>query len=261
MAGPVIMKMSDEIAILTLYRPESYNALNLEMAGALAGNLVKLSADDSVRGVVITGEGRAFCSGGDIKWMQEYPGTKSAALHELAGCYHKAIVEIRRMAKPVIAAVNGVAAGAGFSLVLACDFRVMARSAILKQAYSSSGLSIDGGGSFILPRLVGMARAMEILAFDKPINSEQALAWGLTTKAVEDGKSLDEALGMAHGLAKTSVNSFGWSKELLTNSFDTSFETHLERERTGITSCAAHRDGREGIKAFLEKRKPVFWAG
>lgn len=259
MAEPVIMKMQNEVAVLTLNRPESYNALNLDMAEGLAANLIKIAANKGVRGVVITGEGKAFCSGGDLKWMLSYPGAPSAALHELAGRFHVAVVEVRRMSKPVIAAVNGVAAGAGFSIALACDFRVTAKSAIMKQAYTSSGLSIDGGGSFVLPRLVGMSRAMEILAFDKPISADQALAWGLTTRVAEDGKSLEEALNMAHELAKISMNSFGWSKDLVTNSFDSSFETHIERERTGIASCAAHPDGMEGIKAFVEKRKPVFW--
>jgi 2-(1,2-epoxy-1,2-dihydrophenyl)acetyl-CoA isomerase len=162
------------------------------------------------------------------------------------------------MSKPVIAAVNGVAAGGGFSLALACDFRVMAKSAMLRQAYTSSGLCIDGGGTFTLPRLVGLAHALEIVAFDKPISSEQALSWGLVTKVVEDGRAVEEASKMAHELAKISLHSFGWCKALLTDSFNAAFETHIERERLGLSTCAAHPDGQEGLKAFSEKRKPVF---
>lgn len=162
------------------------------------------------------------------------------------------------MSKPVIAAVNGVAAGGGFSLALACDFRVMASSAVLRQAYTSSGLCIDGGGTFMLPRLVGLARAMEIAAFDKPVSSEQALAIGLVTKVVEDGQAVEEAEKMAMELSQMSLHSFGWSKQLLMDSFHTAFETHIERERAGLCSCASHADGREGLQAFAEKRKPVF---
>jgi 2-(1,2-epoxy-1,2-dihydrophenyl)acetyl-CoA isomerase len=162
------------------------------------------------------------------------------------------------MRKPVIAAFNGIAAGGGFSLALACDFRVMAQSATLRQAFTSNGLSIDGGGTFTLPRLVGLARAMEIVAFDNPISSEQALAWGLATKVVKDGQVLEETWSMARELAKGSLHSFGWCKQLLIDSFHTAFEAHIERERLGLSSCAAHPDGREGLKAFAEKRNPIF---
>jgi 2-(1,2-epoxy-1,2-dihydrophenyl)acetyl-CoA isomerase len=162
------------------------------------------------------------------------------------------------MRKPVVAAVNGIAAGGGFSLALACDFRVMAQSAILRQGYTSNGLCMDGGGTFTLPRLVGLARAMEIVGFDKPISSGQALAWGLVTKVAEDGKVMEEAWKMARELTNRSFHSFGWCKQLLIDSFHTPFESHIERERQGLSSCAAHPDGQEGLKAFLEKRKPKF---
>jgi 2-(1,2-epoxy-1,2-dihydrophenyl)acetyl-CoA isomerase len=134
----------------------------------------------------------------------------------------------------------------------------MDKSAILRQAYTSNGLCINGGGTFMLPRLVGLARALEIVAFDRPISSEQALAWGLTTGVVEDGRSVKEAVEMARELAGRSLNSFGWSKQLLTDSFNTAFEAHIERERAGLCSCAAHPEGKEGVEAFMEKRKPVF---
>ena len=162
------------------------------------------------------------------------------------------------MSKPVIAAINGIAAGGGFSLALACDFRVMAKSAILKQGYTSNGLSIDGGGSFTLPRLVGLARALEIAAFDKPISADQALTWGLVTKVVEDQRVIEEALNMGRELATISLNSFRVSKNLLTDSFNTTLEAHLDNERNFLSSCAGHPDGKEGILAFKEKRKPLF---
>jgi 2-(1,2-epoxy-1,2-dihydrophenyl)acetyl-CoA isomerase len=243
---------------MSLNRPQAFNAINMDLAESLAAHCMSLAVEEEVRGIVITGEGKAFCAGGDLKWVLASPRGPSAALHELAGRFHHAVAEIRRMPKPVIAAVNGIAAGGGFSLALACDFRVMAEPASLLQAYTSSGLSIDGGGSFTLPRLVGLARAMEIMAFDKPISSQQALSWGLATRVVDPGKALDEALHMAAELARGSLHSFGWSKNLITDSFASSFEAHIERERRGLAACAAHPDGREGLHAFVEKRQPVF---
>lgn len=258
MSDVVFCKKDEEVALVTLNRPEQFNSLNLELAEKFSALMMDLSTATDVRAIVITGAGRAFCAGGDLKWMLSYPRGAGAALHELAGKFHIGVQEIRRMKKPVIAGINGVAAGAGFSLALACDFRVMAKSATLKQAYTSSGLSIDGGGTFTLPRLVGIARSMEIVGFDKPINAEQALSWGLVTKVVDDDV-IAESLKMAHELAEGSLNSFGMCKRLITDSFETSFETQLERERKGISRSAMHSDGQEGIKAFIEKRKPVFF--
>jgi 2-(1,2-epoxy-1,2-dihydrophenyl)acetyl-CoA isomerase len=258
MSDPITMTQDDGIAKLMLDRPEVFNAFDYDMVEHFARHVVMLAVDDNVRGVVISGEGKVFCAGGDLKWVSEFPLGASAAFHKLAASFHQAILEIRRMSKPVIAAINGIAAGGGFSLALACDFRVMDKSAVLRQAYTSNGLCINGGGTFMLPRLVGLARALEIVAFDKPISAAQALAWGLTTKVVEDGRSVEEAVEMAHKLADDSANSFGWSKQLLTDSFNTAFEAQIERERAALCSCAAHPDGKEGLQAFVEKRKPVF---
>jgi 2-(1,2-epoxy-1,2-dihydrophenyl)acetyl-CoA isomerase len=258
MSEPLRVERDGAIARVTLSRAAAFNALNMELVAALAENFFMLASDKSVRAIVLTGEGRAFCSGGDLKWVLACPQGPDAAFHQLAARFHLAIIEIRRMAKPVIAALNGVAAGGGFSLALACDFRVMAESAVLRQAYTSSGLSMDGGGTFTLPRMVGLARALEIAAFDKPISSDQALAWGLATKVVKDDGVLAEATVMAHDLAKISLHSFGLSKQLLNDSFSSPLEAHLEREREGLGSCGAHADGLEGLRAFTEKRKPTF---
>lgn len=134
----------------------------------------------------------------------------------------------------------------------------MASSAVLRQAYTGNGLSIDGGGSFTLPRLVGTARAMEILAFDDPIDAEKAMSWGLVTRLCPDGTAKETALNMAEELCAKSLASFGWSKGLINDSFDTPLETQLERERRALRACAAHREGQEGLSAFMEKRKPIF---
>lgn len=249
---------TDDIAVIKFDRPRAFNAFDLESISMLTEHLINLAVDDDVRGVVVSGEGKVFCAGGDLKWATGWPEGPAAAFHNLAARYHQTILEIRRMRKPVIAAINGLAAGGGFSLALACDFRVMAKSAVLKQAYTSNGLSIDGGGTFTLPRLVGLARALEIVAFDRPISADQALAWGLVNRLVEDGRALDSALEMAKELAQTSLNSFGHSKQLLNDSFKNSFEEHLELERANLRSAAAHPEGKEGLNAFLEKRKPEF---
>lgn len=258
MADPTLTRRHGKILEVTLNRPEAYNALNLDMMNGLAEALSLVARDDSIQGVLITGKGKAFCSGGDLKWISQQKEDAGSVLHRLAPQFHRSILEIRRMEKPVVAAINGIAAGGGFSLALACDFRVMAQAAVLRQAYTSSGLSIDGGGSFALPRLVGLARAMEIMAFDDPISSGQALEWGLVTKVVPDDEVLSESVAMLNRLTKTSLHSFAWSKKLMSNSFDTSLETQLELERQGISDCAAHPDGQEGINAFVEKRKAIF---
>lgn len=252
------IKQNGNITEVVLNRPESYNAFNLEMITELAKHLTQLASDNSVRGITITGKGKVFCAGGDLKWAVEFSEKTGSSFHTLASQLHLAIVEIRRMKKPVVAAINGAAAGAGFSLVLACDFRIMEKSAILRQAYTSNGLCIDGGGTFTLPRIVGLARSLEIAAFDNPIPSEQASQWGLVTKVVDDGTALEEAINMLNRLVKNSTHSFGWSKRLITDSFNNSFESHLELEREGLSDCANHSDGQEGLKAFIEKRKPIF---
>ncbi|RJP69912.1 MAG: enoyl-CoA hydratase/isomerase family protein [Candidatus Abyssobacteria bacterium SURF_17] len=251
-------KRDENVVTLLLNRPEAFNALNHEMMEQLARHVTGIAADDTIRAVVLTGEGKAFCAGGDLKWALSQPEGAPAAFHKLAAQFHLAVSEIHRMRKPVIAAINGVAAGGGFSLALACDFRVMARSVNLRQAYTSAGLCIDGGGTFTLPRIVGVARAMEIVAFDKPISSEQALAWGLVTRVVEDGRAVEEACAMARELAAGAIHSFGWCKALLTDSFNSEFEAHIERERFALSECAAHPGGQEGLRAFAEKRKPKF---
>jgi len=258
MSDSVTITQDEGIVKLILNRPAVFNVFDHNMIEHLASHVVMLAADDNVRGVVISGEGKGFCAGGDLKWVSDFPLGPSAAFHKLAASFHQAILEIRRMPKPVIAAINGIAAGGGFSLALACDFRIMARSATLRQAYTSNGLCIDGGGTFMLPKIVGLARALEIVGFDAPISSEKALAWGLVTKVVDDGQALEEAVNMAHELSQGSLNSFGWSKQLLTDSFNSAFEAQIEHERLGLCSCAEHPDGKEGLQAFLDKRKPVF---
>jgi len=258
MEKAVRVRKSDDIAVVSLNKPKAYNSFDLDMVWLLAETLVELALNPDVVGVVISGEGKAFCAGGDLRWIKGYGENHAAAFHELAARYHQAIVEIRRMPKPVVAAINGLCAGGGFSMALACDFRIMEASAVLRQAYTSNGLSIDGGGTFTLPRLVGLARALEIAAFDPPIDAKKAHSWGLVTEVVENGESVKRAIELVQEMKKTSLSSFAATKKLLTDSFNTGFEAHLEKERELLSWCADQPNGREGIAAFLEKRKPVF---
>lgn len=247
-----------EIATVMLSRPKQYNAFDLETISAVAEHLINLAVDDTIRAVVVTGEGKAFCAGADLKAIADWPEGPSAGFHNLAARFHQAILEIRRMPKPVIAAINGIAAGGGFSLALACDFRVMGKSAVLRQAYTSNGLSIDGGGTFTLPRMVGISAALEIAAFDDPISAERAMKWGLATKITSDEEVLETAQQMAEELAQKSLNSFAVVKGLFNDSFSTPFESHIERERAALRASMEHADGQEGIAAFLDKRAPEF---
>lgn len=258
MDARVSLTTKNKVATILLNRPKTYNALDRDTVGELQTLLLQASTDPEIHGVVITGAGKAFSAGGDIRGVMEHPQGPAAAFNVLAAYVHLCVTEIRRMRKPVVAAINGVAAGGGFSLALASDFRVMARSARLKQGFTSNALCIDGGATFTLPRLVGLARALEIAAFDEPISAEQALAWGLVTKVVDDGQVVAEAERLVHAVAERSLHTFGWSKQLLTNSSDTPLEAQLENERQGLLACVSHLDGIEGMTAFLEKRPPVY---
>ena len=258
MDNAVKLEVTEGIARVTLNRPKAFNSFSLDIIQYLAERLIELSMDKLVVGVIITGEGKAFCAGADLKWLSDYGKTYGEGLHELSARYHQTILEIRRMPKPVVAAINGIAAGGGFSMALACDFRVMEASAVLRQGYTTNGLSIDGGGTFTLPRLVGLARAMEIVAFDRAISAEQALSWGIVTEVVKDGQATKRAIELIKEMKSIPLSSFAASKKLITDSFNTSFESQLEKEREALSWCADHPNGREGIAAFLEKRKPVY---
>lgn len=260
-APPVDVILEAGIARVVLNRPERMNALDLPTLNLLGQRLTDLGQVEGLKGVVITGAGEAFCAGGDLAWTVRYPGRRGAALRVLSGKLNLAVLEIRSLPVPVVAAVNGAAAGGGLSLALACDFRVMARSAKLKLAYPSVGLCMDGGGSFMLPRLAGLARAMEIAAFDAPIPAEQALAWGLVNRVAEDGEAVDEAVRLVEAAAKGSLHAFAWSKRLMNESLHAFLAQQMEREREGIAACAEHPEGREGVDAFLENRRPGFGGG
>jgi 2-(1,2-epoxy-1,2-dihydrophenyl)acetyl-CoA isomerase len=258
MEDSVKWECTDGIGTLTFNRPEFFNAFDLDMMQSLSEKIVEISRDPLVTGLILAGAGKAFCAGGDLRWVSGFGKSYGEAFHILAARYHQAMLEIRRMPKPVVAAIHGLAAGGGFSMALACDFRIMEASAVLRQAYTSNGLSIDGGGTFTLPRLVGLAKALEIAAFDRPISANQALEWGLVTELVPDGQALNRAAALVQEIRKGPLSSFAASKRLLTDAFHTPLEAQLENERAHLAWCADHPNGQEGVQAFLEKRKPAY---
>ncbi len=251
-------EIKDNVAILTINRQSEFNAFDNNTLKLFADMMISLALNEEVKAIIITGKGKVFSGGGDLKYGVSEKGGVSSAFYNIAHFLHVAVLEIRKIPKPVIAAINGTAAGGGFSLALACDFRIISESAKMKQAYTSNGLSIDGGGSFTLPKLVGLAKALEITYLDEVITAEKALEMGLVNKVVPADKLLETAIDFAKKFKNVSLNSFGISKRLFNDSFSNSLEKQLELEREWLAIAAAHKDGQEGVKAFLEKRKPVF---
>lgn len=255
----VIVERDNDIAIVRLNRPTKYNALNQDLLDRLHTVATELAFDDAIRAVVLTGQGKAFCAGGDLKAVNEAePEHPGRAFWRLAGRFHEAVKELRGMAKPTIAAINGPAAGGGFSLALACDLRVMSDAAFLKLGYVGNGLSIDGGGSFSLPRLVGMSKAMEIAFLDEKISAEQALDIGLVNRVAKSDELEEATLELANRLAEMPTGALGRAKRLLNASFQNTLERQLELEREAIAQAGNSEEGREGMAAFFEKRDPQY---
>jgi 2-(1,2-epoxy-1,2-dihydrophenyl)acetyl-CoA isomerase len=252
-------EVSNRIAIIRLKRPSVYNAINIELAKELSDTLIQLSEDKGVWGIVITGSGEAFCAGGDLKWILSQGEDYHKTFYTIVGQFHRAIMEIKNMKKPVVAAINGMAAGGGFSLALSCDFRIMESHAQLILAYTSRGLAIDGGGTYTLPRIVGIAKALEIIALDKPISAQEALNMGLVTEVVPKGESVKRAVELIKDIVKrVPLHSYGICKNLIHESFRNPLELQLEKEREAITYASQQPDGKEGILSFVEKRAPVY---
>ena len=257
----VLKERRGNALLITLNRPEVYNAFEEGLLGELWDVLRGAAVIPEVRAVVLTGAGHAFCAGGDLRTLMEaYPDWPGDGFYRMAAVYHQCITEIRQMPKPVVAAINGPAAGGGFSIALACDLRIMSDTAFLQQAYTSSGLCMDGGGTFTLPRLVGLAKALEIAMLDERLDAQTALRLGLVTRVVPDAVLKDEALELAERLARMPMSTLGELKALFNGSFQATLPEQLELERHGLAATANHAEGREGLAAFVERRKPDFLA-
>lgn len=252
------LERDGSVAKLTLDRPDAANALDMEMGRELMQASIELDEDESVRAVLLTAEGKMFCAGGDLGAMQSAGEGASAYLKELASYLHLAISRFARMRAPVVAAVNGTAAGAGFSMMCATDLAIAADTAKLTMAYTGAGLSPDGSSSYFLPRIIGQRRTFELMLTNRVLTAEEALDWGLVNQVVPADELAATAEKLVGRLASGPTNSFGVVKKLLVNSAYDSLESQMEHETRGIAASARTADGREGIAAFLEKRKPSF---
>lgn len=257
MTDTVLMEIRGEVAILTLNRPDSANTLDLDMGRDLLRAALRCSGDPAVRAVVLTGAGKNFCFGGDLRGMVSGGTPVEPYLRDLTSHLHAAISQFMRMDAPVIAAVNGTAAGAGVGLVAMADLSIAGESSKISLAYTGVGLTPDGGTSFLLPRAVGAKRASELILTNRVLTAAEALEWGLVNQVVADAEVLDAALKLAGRLAAGPRGAFGRAKRLLGASLG-ALEHQMAIESETIATQAAGPEGREGIAAFLEKRKPQY---
>ena len=257
----VDLRIEDAVAEITLNRPERLNAWTDQFGRELRQALLEDAADPSVRAVLITGAGRGFSSGADLKEMLEQ-GTSGGPPPEVGDLlrerYHPIIKGIRELPKPVVAAVNGPAVGIGCSLALACDLVWAAESAIFGLAFVNIGLVPDGGSTFLVPVAVGKARALEMALLGDPVPAPQALDWGLINRVVADGDLMDQARGLARKLAAGPTRSYANSKRALNNSLMKIMDEQLELEAEIQGEMTKSADFIEGVSAFVQKREPQF---
>ncbi len=254
----LIVETRDHVTTITLNRPERYNVIDLQLAQELMEAVLTCSEDPGVRALVITGAGSVFSGGGNVKEFGERLETISRYLRELTTLLHTTISRICRMPKPVLAAVNGVAAGGGMSLALACDLVVAAESARFTMAYAGIGVTPDGSSSYFLPRLVGLKRAFELFYTNRTLTAREAEAWGLVNKVIPDADFKTAVDELASQLVKGPTLAFGRAKRLLHLGSLESLETQMEHESELIALSGTTEDFHEGVKAFLEKRKASF---
>jgi len=244
------------VATLTLNRPEKFNSFNREMALELQDALDKCAGDESVRVIVITGTGKAFCAGQDLAEATEPDGPAMEKIVEEH--YNPIILRLRNIEKPVVAAVNGVAAGAGANIALACDIVLASESAAFIQAFSKIGLIPDSGGTFMLPRLVGMQRAAALMMTGDKVTAAEAVSMGMIYRCFPDTGFTEAVAKLAAQIAAMPTRALGLTKKLLNESWTNDLAAQLEREKKIQVEAGATYDFKEGVTAFLEKRKPVF---
>jgi len=246
------------VATLTLNRPDAYNSLNMALGRELFSASLELDEDPEVRCVVITGSGRAFCAGGDVKDFVDNLGRIGAHIKELTTYLHGAVSRFCRSDKPVIMAINGIAAGGGFSFALSGDLVVAAESAKFTMAYSKIAATPDGSSSYFLPRLIGLRRAMELYFTNRVLTAREALEWGLVTRVVPDAELRPAVTALAAELAQGPTKAYGAAKRLLHQSTWESLETQMELEAQAIAAAGHTEDFRAGVTAFAQKGTPTF---
>ena len=252
----ILFEKIGDVGRITLNRPEKYNSIVREMALSLQNTLVNCESDNSIRCILITGAGKAFCAGQDLKEAIDPQGPEIEQI--VREHYNPIIKRIREIEKPLIAGVNGVAAGAGANLALACDIVTATQSAKFIQAFSKIGLIPDSGGTYFLPRLIGLPKAAAFMMTGEPVSSEKAEVLGMIYAVYEDAEFQSKTLELARSIAAMPTKGLGYTKRLLNQSFNNSLEDQLDLE-AATQSLSAHADDhKEGIQAFLEKRTPKF---
>ena len=256
------LEIDGEIGTLTLDRPDAFNAMSPEMIGEMTVAFAWLADQAPLRALIVTGSGKAFCSGGDVNWFKEGVSSEEidlpAQVRRGADALHTAIVDLRRIPYPVICAVNGPAAGAGFSLALACDIRISSENAFFACAYGRIGASPDGGMTYFLPRVVGPSRALEILLNDPNMTAQDALAEKIVSEVVAPEELMDRARAKAEKLAAKAPHYVRMAKILAGQSIENNLTEHLQLERHGIADSMATEDLRNGVEAFFGGGTPEF---
>jgi 2-(1,2-epoxy-1,2-dihydrophenyl)acetyl-CoA isomerase len=256
------IEIDGEIGTLTLDRPDAFNAMSPEMIGEMTVAFGWLADRAPLRALIVTGAGKAFCAGGDVSWFRK--GVEAgevdlpSEVRRGAEVLHQAIVDLRRIPYPVIAAVNGPAAGAGFSLALACDIRIASDRAFFAPAYGRIGASPDGGMTYFLPRVVGPSKALEILLEDPNLTAADAEELGLVSEVVGSEELTAAARAKAEDLAKKAPHYVRMAKQLVGVSLDNSITEHLQLERHGIADSMATEDLRNGVETFFSGGTPEF---
>ncbi len=256
-ADPVLVEHRPGYQLITLNRPERLNAFNAAQHAALAAALAAAEADPDCRAVLLTGAGRGFCAGQDLADRDPASGAPDLG-HTLDTLYNPLVARLRALPKPVVCAVNGVAAGAGANIALACDIVLAARSARFIQAFAAIGLIPDSGGTWWLTRFLGEARAKALAMTAEPIGAETAAAWGLIWRAVDDDALLDQAAALAAKLAAGPTQAYARIKQAIHAAEQNTLSAQLDLERDLQREAGRTDDYREGVRAFLEKRPPRF---
>ena len=254
----LVLDRAGHVATITLNRPDAFNAFNLAMGREIFEATLEVDDDPDVRCVVVTGAGKAFCAGGDVKAFADNLPRIGALVKELTTYLHGAVSRLCRSEKPVVMAVNGVAAGGGLSLALAGDVVVAAESARLTMAYAKIGATPDGSSSYFLPRLIGLRRAMEFYLTNRVLSAREALEWGLVTRVVPDAELGMAVATLARELSQGPTKAFGGAKRLMHQSTWESLETQMEHESQVLAAMGRTEDFRDAVTAFANKKTPTF---
>ena len=256
------IEIEEEIGTLTLDRPDAFNAMSPEMIGEMTVAFAWLADQAPLRALIVTGEGKAFCAGGDVTWFRKGVESEEIDLpsnvRRGAEVLHQAIVDLRRIPYAVIAAINGPAAGAGFSLALACDLRISSEAAFFAPAYGRIGASPDGGMTYFLPRVVGPSKALELLLEDPNLPAAEAKELGLVSEVVAPEELMAAARAKAEELARKAPHYVRMAKKLVGVSIENSINDHLQLERHGIADSMATEDLRQGVETFFGGGTPEF---